>query len=237
MTDLLEHVWNGEVIDSAVQLGSEDRLDARLLAIRATEEVVAQRRRRLRAVAQKHGRTPSKRQLAMCAWTILATNLPIRMASVDDVVVLARARWQIELVFKLWKSEGRLDKTRSAKPYRILTELYAKLVALLIQHWICLIELWQSPNRSLMKACKTIRKHALHLASVFDEWVELVKTIAKIGHTISFCCTNQRKESPSTYQLLLDSSLQGWENNQEGVLINTVGCLIESSALESGTTP
>lgn len=237
VTDLLEHVWNGEIIDIAVQLGSEDRLDARLLAIRATEEVVAQRRRRLRAVAQKHGRTPSKRQLAMCAWTILATNLPRPMASGDDVVVLARARWQIELVFKLWKSEGRLDKTRSAKPYRILTELYAKLVALLIQHWICLIELWQSPNRSLMKACKTIRKHALHLASVFDEWVELVKTIAKIGHTISFCCTNQRKESPSTYQLLLDSSLQGWENNQEGVLINAVGCLIESSALESGTTP
>jgi IS4 transposase len=77
-----------------------------------------------------------------------------------------RTRWQIELVFKLWKSEGRIDEWRSEKPFRILCELYAKLVVMIIQHWILLTS-WQYPDRSLFKSVKTIRKHAMNLAMAF----------------------------------------------------------------------
>ena len=39
------------------------------------------------------------------------------------------ARWQIELLFKLWKQDALVDEWRSTKPWRILAEVYAKRIA------------------------------------------------------------------------------------------------------------
>ena len=36
------------------------------------------------------------------------------MLTLPEVLVLARLRWQIELLFKLWKDHGHLDKSNSA---------------------------------------------------------------------------------------------------------------------------
>ena len=35
---------------------------------------------------------------------------------VEEAVGLARIRWQIELIFKLWKGRGGIDRWRSSKP-------------------------------------------------------------------------------------------------------------------------
>jgi hypothetical protein len=48
--------------------------------------------------------------------------------------------------------EGKIDTWRSCKPQRILTELYAKVLGLLMEHWITLQGCWYDPRRSLFKA-------------------------------------------------------------------------------------
>lgn len=52
-------------VDLDVTLGVHERLPARLVAVRAPQEVVDQRRRRLRAEAARRGRNVSARQLAL----------------------------------------------------------------------------------------------------------------------------------------------------------------------------
>jgi hypothetical protein len=185
-------------------LVSHHRLACRLVAVRVPAPVAEARRRKLRAEVQGKGRTPSARQLALCDWVIFLTNLPLERAHVAEVLVLARARWQIELLFKLWKSYGQVDESRSAKPYRILCEVYAKLLIMLLHHWIAITCGWQYPNRSWLKTAQTIRQYVISLASALESEEHMTKVLT----TIHVCLAkgarlNTRKTKPNLYQLLL----------------------------------
>ena len=97
-------------VDLPVALGAQHRLPCRLLAMRVPPEVAAARRRKILATAKRRGRTPSHRQLELADWTILFTNAPPEKLSLGEALEVARVRWQIELLFKLWKSHGRIDE-------------------------------------------------------------------------------------------------------------------------------
>jgi Transposase DDE domain len=197
-------------VDLPITLGVQHHLPARLLAVRVPQEVADQRRRRLRAAARDRGRSPSAASLAWCDWTIFVTNVPPMMLSLREALVLARARWQVELLFKLWKSHGQIDASRSRKPWRVLTEVYAKLLAMVVQHWLVLTGCWGYPDRSLVKAAQTVRQHALHLASALACPPLLEQAIGVIHRCLAAGCRlNRRKTKPNTYQLLLDPALQG----------------------------
>jgi hypothetical protein len=191
-------------VDVPVLMGASHRLPVRLLAIRVTQEVASERRRKLKAEARRKGQTVSKARLELADWTILVTNVPGELLSLKEALVLARARWQIELLFKLWKEHGRIDECRSKKPWRILCEFYAKLIAMLIQHWIFLVGCWQNPDRSLVKAADTVRSAAFALAIAVDGAIDLTVVIDRLAYCLSVgCCMNPRKKKPNTYQLLL----------------------------------
>ncbi len=192
-------------VDLPIRLGVRHQLPARLLAMRVPQEVADQRRRRLRAEARRKGKAVSPQRMALAGWTILVTNVPRELLTVQEAVVLARTRWQIELLFKLWKSHGQVDEARSSKPWRVLCEVYAKLLAMVVQHWIFLVSCWAYPDRSLPKAAQTVRKHALHLASTLAELSQLCRAITTIQRCLTTGCRmNRRKKHPNTYQLLID---------------------------------
>jgi hypothetical protein len=196
-------------VDLEVVVGAEQRLPARLLARRVPPEVAAHRRRRLRADAKRRGQTPSARALAWADWTILITNAPPALLSLREALVLLRARWQIELLFKLWKSHGHIDESRSAKPWRLLCEVHAKLLAMVVQHWLLLVGCWTYPDRSLVKAAQTVRAHALSLACALPDAARLGDAIAVIQRCVAAGCRlNRRKKKPNTYQWLLDPALE-----------------------------
>jgi hypothetical protein len=192
-------------IDIRVELGVDHRLPARLLAVRVPQEVADQRRRRMKEEARRRGQAVSQTQLRLADWTILVTNVPTNLLTLREAMVVARVRWQIELIFKLWKSHNRIDEWRSAQPWRILCEVYAKLIGVVIQHWLFLVGCWTYPNRSLVKAAQTIQKHAWHLASAFvaepERLVEVLTTIQRC--LAAGCRINKRRAIPHTYQLLL----------------------------------
>ncbi|MEJ2747715.1 MAG: IS4 family transposase, partial [Anaerolineae bacterium] len=135
-----------DVFDIPVELGLEKRLKARLVGFRVPPAVAQQRRRKLKEASKRKGQTVSADRLVLCDWALFVTNVPIEQLAPAEMIVLARLRWQIELLFKLWKSQGGIDKSRSDKPWRILCELYAKLIGMIIQHWSFLLGNWQFPD-------------------------------------------------------------------------------------------
>lgn len=191
-------------VDLPVQASAQHHLACRMVAVRVPLPVAEDRRRKLYAEARRDGRTPTAKQLALTDWTIFLTNVPGSLLSVNEILVLGRLRWQIELVFKVWKSHGQVDESRSTKPYRILCEVYAKLLALLIQHWILITECWQYPNRSWFKVAKTIRQHAIALVDAFGSPERLLDVLTTIQRCLATGARlNKRKKAPNTYQLLL----------------------------------
>ena len=62
----------------------------------------------------------------------MLTNVPQRLLSSAAAFALLRARWQIELLWKRWKDQGKIDEWQTANPARILCELYAKLLGMLV---------------------------------------------------------------------------------------------------------
>jgi hypothetical protein len=198
-------------LDRPMQLGLNHRLPCRLIAVRVPPEVARRRRQAVLKKARRKQYTPTAEKLALCAWNIYVTNAPEELLSLEEVLVLARMRWQIELMFKLWKSHGGLGATRSEKPWRILCETFAKLLAQLIQHWILIQVSWNEPRRSLRKAAGAVRAFAASLAASFKDLDALVvvlecitRTLAKSGRV------EKRRKHPSAYQLLADPTACGY---------------------------
>src|ERR1019366_8368972 len=97
----------GPFIDCSILLGLKDRLPCRLIAWRVPAEVANRRRQKLRAdMKTRKGKEPSRERLAWCDWSILVMSVPPHLLTPKEAVVLYRARWQIELFFKRWKSQG-----------------------------------------------------------------------------------------------------------------------------------
>lgn len=200
-------------IDVAMFLGKDHRLPCRVLAVRVSAQVANKRRRRMLREDKRRGRSHVHRargqkvhpdRWAMAQWNLYVTNIPQEMLSLEEACVLMRCRWQVELLFKLWKSEGHVDESRSQKPWRILCEIFAKLLGMVVQHWVLLVSCWSQPDRSLVKAARTIRTHALTLASVLSVGPLVYRILDNMRRCLAHGCRiNRRRRDPPTYQLLL----------------------------------
>lgn len=190
-----------DTIDTTIELSAQ-RLSCRLLAVRLPDPVAQQRRARAQAESKRRSQGIQATTLDLCDWTILVTNLDGAQLTLEDALILLRLRWQIELLFKLWKQTLAVDEWRSQQPWQILTEVYAKLLIALIQHWFCVIGAWHLPQLSLVKATLMLRKHAFHLLVALPHWHALIAALSTILAQLPRCLIQKRKTRPATFQLL-----------------------------------
>lgn len=204
----------GPVVDRTVLAGAERRLVCRLVALRVSAEEARRRQRAARAHARKKGQRLTSQRLALCHWTIHLTNLSGEQATAAEIETLRRSRWQIELLFKQWKSDGGLERSRSAKPDRVLCEVLGKLLAAVVQHWALLSSCWEEPSRSLRKAARSVRGQAMSLAAALPEWTELCRVLELIKRCVATAArVGRRRDRPPTHARLQDPTISGYALN------------------------
>lgn len=190
-------------VDCSILLGSHDKIPVRLIAVQASDKVAQERRRNLKRSCQERGQVASQESLALCDWTLIVTNLPAERLSIREALVWLGVRWQIELLFKLWKSVGKINKSRSKKPWRILCELYAKLIAMTLMQWLFLPTFWSFPDRSWTKAARTIQIHVIRIAIALPHPEKLHEVITDICRILAAGCRiNPSQKHKRTYQKL-----------------------------------
>lgn len=198
----------GPIVDQWILLGSERKVPCRILAWRVPEEVANRRRQKLIAEARrKNGRTPSAERLAWCDWMILVTNVPAEKLSPREAAVLYRARWQIELLFKRWKSHGRVAELSGSTVERQMVRLWSRLLAVIVQHWLLLSSVWGDGRTSLAKAGTAIRRLAMLLAVSLTSLETLTEAIATLNRVLRVTARQNKRRRPSTFELLTDPSL------------------------------
>lgn len=142
---LVEHVQRHEsqhaVVELAVYLGDR-RLPCRVFAYRLAEEVVEQRRRAAHETARKKGRTPTHAYLHWLQFGWYLTNVPPEVWTAGIVATIYRIRWQIELLFKQWKSLLHIHVLTGTRPERIQCLLYGRLTVITMLMRVCAYASW-----------------------------------------------------------------------------------------------
>lgn len=211
--DLLKHLGKleGNACEMEVLMGGEKlpKVLCRLIALRVSEQVANERRRRLKKEAKKKGRAVSKHHLRMCDWTLLVTNVPQRWLPLKMVRALYTVRWQIELLFKQLKSILRVHQSDTGKENRLRCELYGKLIGAVIIHRIHAAEtnrLWNTQRRevSMEKLYKRFQERAFTLlrtmlSSVLQALAYLSDQLKRI---IPACLKDRQRSRMTTLEIL-----------------------------------
>lgn len=185
------------------------KVPCRLIALRASEHIANERRRRLNKEARKKGRTVSQYHLKMCDWTVLTTNIPQRWLPVEMARALYTVRWQIELLFKQLKSILRVHQSDTGKENRLRCELYGKLIGAVIIHRIHAAEtnrLWNTQHRevSMEKLYKRIQERAFTLLRMLLSGVReaLVYLRSVVARVIPACLKERQPSRLTTLECL-----------------------------------
>lgn len=198
----------GRFVDRLVELSQKERLPCRLIAWRLPPEQANRRRHKLRQEMQhKYGKAPTAQRLAWCDWSILVTNVPPEQLTPQEAVVLYRARWQVELLFKRWKAQDLVAVLRGATVVRQLVGVWARLLAALVQHWLVIGSVWSNPALSLSKACEAVRDFVSRLAANLDRRSAVQDVLSALAAALAKTCRRNRRSKPGTFELLNDVSL------------------------------
>ena len=104
----------------------------RLVAIRASKQEAAKRRREHRIRAKEKGKTVSHTTLIRDGWHLMVTNIPKEMQSVTELAAIYSQRWQIEIIFRAWKQGGNLSVAldRTSSPQHLKALVLAGMIAM-----------------------------------------------------------------------------------------------------------
>lgn len=190
-------------VDQQVRLGDKQQFLCRLIAWRLPEEQANRRRQRLcYENVRKYGKMPQAKRLAWCDWTILVTNVPREKMNPQEAVVLYRARWQVELLFKRWKSQDRVALLKGSTTVRQMVGVWARLLVALVRHWLVVGSVWGDPTKSLSKVCEAVRTFAGRLATSLDCRSALERTLADLCAVVTKTCRRNKRSKPGTFELL-----------------------------------
>jgi len=198
----------GPFVDQPILLGKEQRLPCRLIAWRLPKKQANERRRKLRQdMLRRRGKEPCPERLAWCDWTILVTSVPQDMLTPAEAAILYRARWQIELLFKRWKSQDLAAVLSGSTAIRQMVRLWSRLIGAVIQHWLLVTSAWGDPTKSWVKVCEAIRPFVVRIAAGLPRWPELKRALSDLCGAIAKTCRRNKRTKPGTVELLNDVSL------------------------------
>lgn len=144
----------------------------RLVIEKVPDSVKSQRLRKINANSKKKGYTPSEKTKILQDFNLYISNAPKEILAKESFRVLYTVRWQIELIFKIWKKNFSLDQVSGIREERIKCMLYSKLLFIFISTRIIYLArnyLWWKMKKEVSEP-----KAANHMKIIGQEWMKLI---------------------------------------------------------------
>jgi hypothetical protein len=189
-------------------LGRTAKLRVRALFQRLPQSVAEERRRKAIARAKDRGHIPSDTYLELLGWHFFISNIPEDWLTFDQILLLYRVRWQVELLFKLWKSQAGLDHLGPWRKERLLTHLYARLIGLVLFYALAAPFRWSNGKElSFPKAFSAFQDKVQEiLRSIRHNWCGFSAVLLELyAHWQHYDLKTHRRKNPSTLELLLQA--------------------------------
>lgn len=165
IADFLPQSGQTKEVEDVYVGSSKNKVKVRLILQAVPQQVTEQRLKKLEQYALKHKDSEvSEQRKAMCSFNVFITNASAEMLPTSIVRIVYTIRWQIELVFKIWKSIFKIDKVKQMSIFRFECYIYSKLIAIVLTLHInnqLGRFLWDEYEFELspMKAAKLIKKN------------------------------------------------------------------------------
>lgn len=150
-------------------------------------------------------------------WSMLSvfiTNIPAIEITAQQAYDLYKIRWQIELMFKIWKSVLKINVVRKMKAKRFKCYLYSKLLwVLLCWEITARFEpvIWKHRKKAISphKCYVLIKSKAMQLSSVlFNNAVQLKKWLKKMLYYLADYALKENKKGRKSLEQLVDDIKQ-----------------------------
>jgi hypothetical protein len=181
-------------VEKQVFIGRVEKIPVRLIIELMPEVEVNKRKRNTKANNKKRGHVTSGKFMNRAPFNLYITNIDDTVLAPDVITKIYRLRWQVELIFKTWKSVFGIDNNNSMKYDRLMCLLNVRLLLILINWELFMHKRWQLYETkgkllSITKCFKTLQEHSKELRHILTNnchklinWIEMIAKIFESHH-------------------------------------------------------
>lgn len=204
---------NIQRLDRKVYIGEEEKFPVRLIIELVPEEVVATRMQRVDKYNKKKGRQTGEEYKKRARFNLFITNVAEEMLDVEAIIKIYRIRWQIELIFKTWKSVFGLNNIGKMKYERLMCVLNTRLLLILVNWETFMIERAYQYKRtgkllSIHKCLQTLNDNCVVLRKILTGGCKgLVKWFRWVAEILSSKHWLEKKKNKLGFEEILHLSI------------------------------
>jgi transposase len=190
-------------------IGNEKKLKTRLILYKLTKNQLDKRTEKCKKNAKKKGIEKSDNTIQLLGISIYITNIEESVLSAEQVHEFYSLRWQIEIIFKTWKSIFHIHGVKQVKIERFQCQLYGKLILLLLSSAV-MFEM-----RALAIKAKKLEASEMKVTEIVHEYIDrlyfdLIKYPSKTSNTLKLVFENvvrnglksHRKDKKTVFDIL-----------------------------------
>jgi hypothetical protein len=167
ISDIMKQMSDGQRYEiKDVYVGREKKLKTRLILYKLTKEQLKKRSEKCEKNAKKKGIEKSDHTIELLGISIYITNIEEAVLSAEEVHEFYSLRWQVEIVFKTWKSIFHIHIVKPVKIERFQCQLYGKLILLLLSSAVTF------KMRALVLENKALEASEMKVSEIVHEYID-----------------------------------------------------------------